>query len=232
MASSRWSICPASGRNLQDHASTGIDVLLNRPIGFVNQLRVDRVARSLAQWAVTGTGALAGLPVTGMLFARSREGLGAARSAISDLTGAAVRQALVPGLAQTGRALSLASARCCCIPDSRGWIKLRSADPMAKPRITFNLLAEKSDYPPLRAAIRIARELVQSGPLAQVDRTRGGAGRRRSRPTTSSTPSSARTCAPRFIRSAPARWASAATRWSMPSSRCAASRVCAWSMPR
>src|SRR6185312_5645320 len=43
-----------------------------------------------------------------------------------------------------------------------------SADPMAKPRITFNLLSEKSDYPPLRAAIRLSRDLAKSGALARL----------------------------------------------------------------
>ncbi len=158
---------PGVGRNLQDHASTGIDVLLNQPIGFVNQLRVDRVARSLAQWAVTGTGPLAGLPVTGMLFVRSREGL--ERPDLQFLISPVRLFAKLwfPGWRKPdGHYLSLRAVL--LHPDSRGWIKLRSADPMAKPRITFNLLAEKSDFLPLRAAIRIARELVKSGPLAQL----------------------------------------------------------------
>jgi choline dehydrogenase len=155
------------GRNLQDHASTGIDVLLNQPIGFVNQLRVDRVARSLAQWAVTGTGALAGLPVTGMLFARSREGL--ERPDLQFLISPVRLFAKLwfPGWRKPdGHYLSIRAVL--LHPDSRGWIKLRSADPMAKPRITFNLLAEKSDYPPLRAAIRLSRDLVRHGALAEL----------------------------------------------------------------
>jgi choline dehydrogenase len=158
---------PGAGRNLQDHASTGIDVLLNRPITFVNQLRVDRVARSLAQWAATGTGPLAGLPVTGMLFARSREGL--ERPDLQFLISPVRLFAKLwfPGWRKPdGHYLSLRAVL--LHPDSRGWVKLRSADPMAKPRITFNLLSEKSDYPPLRAAIRIARELVRHGALAKL----------------------------------------------------------------
>jgi len=158
---------PGVGRNLQDHASTGIDVLLNQPITFVNQLRVDRVARSLAQWAVAGTGALAGLPVSGMLFVRSREGL--ERPDLQYLISPVRLFANLwfPGWRKPdGHYLSLRAVL--LHPDSRGWIKLRSADPMAKPRITFNLLSEKSDYAPLRAAIRIARDLVRHGELASL----------------------------------------------------------------
>ncbi|HEX4112062.1 MAG TPA: choline dehydrogenase [Stellaceae bacterium] len=158
---------PGVGRNLQDHASTGIDVLLNEPITFVNQLRVDRVARSLAQWALTGSGALAGLPVSGMLFVRSREGLERPDLQILISPVRLFANLWFPGWRKAdGHFLSLRAVL--LHPDSRGWIKLRSADPMAKPRITFNLLAEKSDYPPLRAAIRLSRELVRAGPLAKL----------------------------------------------------------------
>jgi choline dehydrogenase len=156
---------PGVGQNLQDHASTGIDVLLNQPIGFVNQLRVDRVARSLVQWAATGKGALAGLPVSAMLFARSREGL--ERPDLQFLISPVRLFANLwfPGWRKPdGHYLSIRAVL--LHPDSRGWIKMRSADPIAKPRITFNLLSEKSDYPPLRAAIRLSRELAKSGALA------------------------------------------------------------------
>jgi choline dehydrogenase len=158
---------PGVGRNLQDHASTGIDVLLHAPITFVNQLRVDRVARSLVQWALSGTGPLAGLPVTAMLFARSHEGLER-----PDLQFLISPVRLFAGLwfpgwrKPDGHYFSLRAVL--LHPASRGWIKLRSADPLAKPRITFNLLADKSDYAPLRAAIRLARELVRHSDLARL----------------------------------------------------------------
>ena len=158
---------PGVGRNLQDHASTGIDVALRAPITFVNQLRADRVARSLAEWALKGTGPLAGLPVTAMLFARSREGL--ERPDLQFLVSPVRLFAGVwfPGWRKPdGHYLSLRAVL--LHPASRGSIRLRSADPMAKPRITFNLLADRSDYAPLRAAIRIARELVRQGDLARL----------------------------------------------------------------
>jgi choline dehydrogenase-like flavoprotein len=161
---------PGVGRNLQDHASTGIDVVLNRPISFVNQLRADRVARALAQWWLTGTGTLAGLPVTGMLFARSRDGL--ERPDLQFLISPVRLFANLwfPGWRRAdGHYLSIRAVL--LHPDSRGWIELRSADPMAKPRITFNLLDRPSDLPPLRAAIRMSRDLVRHGELAKlVDR--------------------------------------------------------------
>ena len=158
---------PGVGRNLQDHASTGIDVLLKEPITFVNQLRLDRAALAILRWRLFGTGPFAGLPVTGCLFARSRDGLER-----PDLQFLISPVRLFANLwfplwrKADGHYLSLRAVL--LHPDSRGWIKLRSNDPMAKPRITFNLLHEKSDYVPLRAAIRIARRLASGGPLAAL----------------------------------------------------------------
>src|SRR6185437_13280637 len=122
---------------------------------------------SLVQWAATGTGALAGLPVSAMLFARSRAGL--ERPDLQFLISPVRLFANLwfPGWRKPdGHYLSIRAVL--LHPDSRGWIELRSADPMAKPRITFNLLSEKSDYPPLRAAIRLSRDLAKSGALARL----------------------------------------------------------------
>lgn len=44
--------------------------------------------------------------------------------------------------------------------ESRGWIRLRSADPFAAPRIQMNGLRHDRDFAEFRAAIRIAREIA------------------------------------------------------------------------
>ncbi len=51
-------------------------------------------------------------------------------------------------------------------PDSRGRIKLRSADPTAKPSILGNHLTEQSDVDRLVYGIKLAREIVATEPLA------------------------------------------------------------------
>ena len=43
---------------------------------------------------------------------------------------------------------------------SRGWVKLRSADPFAAPRILLNGLSRESDLEEFRSAIRLAREIA------------------------------------------------------------------------
>jgi choline dehydrogenase len=53
-------------------------------------------------------------------------------------------------------------------PRARGWVRLRSADPAAKPRILTNSLSEQEDVDALVAGVRLAREIAAEGPLAEV----------------------------------------------------------------
>ncbi len=43
---------------------------------------------------------------------------------------------------------------------SRGWVRLRSADPFAAPRIRLNALSQQKDFEDFRTAIRIARDIA------------------------------------------------------------------------
>ena len=45
-------------------------------------------------------------------------------------------------------------------PRSRGWVKLRSADPFAPPRIRFNHFSDAEDRQEIRDGVRITRDLV------------------------------------------------------------------------
>jgi len=50
-------------------------------------------------------------------------------------------------------------------PRSRGWVRLRSADPSDKPRIQTNSLAEPEDVAALVAGARLAREIAAAEPF-------------------------------------------------------------------
>jgi choline dehydrogenase len=45
------------------------------------------------------------------------------------------------------------------LPKSRGWVRLRSADPRAKPRIFFNYMSDEDDWIVFRNAVRLTREI-------------------------------------------------------------------------
>jgi choline dehydrogenase len=49
-------------------------------------------------------------------------------------------------------------------PRSRGWVKLRSADPAAPPRIFFNMFGARADLDDMVRAIRMTRELYRTEP--------------------------------------------------------------------
>jgi choline dehydrogenase len=55
-------------------------------------------------------------------------------------------------------------------PQSRGWVRLKSADPADHPRIRLNLLAESRDIKVLRDATRMMRELFAISPLCDLVR--------------------------------------------------------------
>ncbi len=62
-------------------------------------------------------------------------------------------------------------------PESRGEVRLRSADPRAHPRILFNLLTEPADIARLRDGFKRAREVALQVPLDALSRRRNFAGR-------------------------------------------------------
>jgi len=53
---------------------------------------------------------------------------------------------------------------------SRGWVRLRSADPFDKPRIFFNYMSQPEDWAQMRACVRLTREIFAQ---RAFDRYRG-----------------------------------------------------------
>jgi len=53
-------------------------------------------------------------------------------------------------------------------PRSRGKVRIRSADPMRKPAVTYNMLSEQSEMEEMIEAVERAREIAASGPARAV----------------------------------------------------------------
>jgi choline dehydrogenase len=53
---------------------------------------------------------------------------------------------------------------------SRGWVRLKSRDPLEKPRVLFNYLSEPDDWTEMRACVRLTREIFAQ---PAFDRYRG-----------------------------------------------------------
>ncbi|MCD9028716.1 GMC family oxidoreductase N-terminal domain-containing protein [Luteimonas sp. BDR2-5] len=155
------------GANLQDHPSVRVEYDLSGPYGFDRHLRFDRMARTVVEWKLLRRGLATDMPVTGMLFLRTRDGLDRpdGQTLVTPTLGDA--HLWFPGI-RAGRGHMLSTANVLLRPDSRGSLKLRSGDPLDKPAIHFNLLAEESDRLFFRRYVRHVRELIGSAAMAPV----------------------------------------------------------------
>jgi choline dehydrogenase len=156
---------PGVGKNLQDHAGVGVDMTCTKPVAFERELRADRLTLSVLRWAMNGTGAAASMPVICNGFIRTRAEL--ERPDIQTLFTASSPFARVwfPGL-RKGIGHRFASRSVLLHPESRGHVELASSDPLAKPRIFFNLLATQTDRVTLRNSIRTTRAVFAEDPFA------------------------------------------------------------------
>ena len=158
---------PGVGRNLQDHASIAVIYDASGPFTFDNELRFDRMMLSVARWYLFGTGVVADLPVGAQGFIRTRDDLD--RPDLQLLISPVAMDAKVwfPGWrAPRGHAFSVANVL--LHPCSRGWVKLRSADPRDKPLIQFNLLQAEEDRAALRRYVRFTRDFFAMQPAASL----------------------------------------------------------------
>jgi len=155
------------GRNFNDQPGGSFEFRCKQPLSFARLLRIDRFVFGLAQWALGLGGPAAGPPMVVMGAWRTDE-----RSRSPDLrmmVAAATPQSKVwyPGTAAAGEhrlGMNFAVAH----PTSRGSITLASADPLAAPRIRYNLLTNSRDMECLKKFYRLLRELVRQPALTGV----------------------------------------------------------------
>ena len=156
---------PGVGRNLQEHPATAILYAANGPIAFESQLRFDRLAVAALEWALFGTGPISRLPISAMAFMKTREGLEWPDVQVLFSPVAMDANVWFP-LVRPGKGHRLAIAPTLLRPESRGWVRLRSADPKDPPRIQLNLFKEPADLTTLRRAIGLVRDFMSTQPAA------------------------------------------------------------------
>jgi choline dehydrogenase-like flavoprotein len=150
---------PGVGRNLQDHPFvTMLYALATGPSLY----KADS-PRNLAEWLLRRTGPLSSTAAEVFAFVRTRPGLPAPdiQFHMGGLYFEDHGQEEFEGHAMT-IAPVLVSTR------SRGAVWLRSADPLDKPRILTNSLAEPEDVESLVAGMELAREIAAEPPLAEL----------------------------------------------------------------
>jgi choline dehydrogenase-like flavoprotein len=150
---------PGVGRNLQDHPYlTMLWEISEGPTLY----GADK-PKHLLEWVLRRSGPLTSTAAEVVAFVRTRPGLPAAD--IQFHMGALYFEK--HGEEEfDGHAMTIAPVL--VSPRARGQVWLRSADPLAKPRIVTNSLSEPDDVASMVAGMRMAREIAATSPVADV----------------------------------------------------------------
>ncbi len=149
------------GENLRDHYAPRF-VARVKNIDTINErARGLKLGAEIANWMLRRKGILGLVPTLVYAFWRSEPNV-----ATSDLqltfTPASYKEG-VQGQLEDEPGMTVASWQ--QRPDSRGYVRVRSADPFEAPLIQPNYLAEESDRRVLLAGMKLARRLLASKPL-------------------------------------------------------------------
>ena len=160
---------PGVGQNLNEHPNI-LHVMRAKPNkGLTRWLRIDRATMSVAKWFMHQESIFGRNGASASTFLRSREGLDTPDIQIVHLT-ANNRSNLwgIPGILGQPQWAFTARVGGPLTPQSRGWVKLRSADPMAAPRIFYNMFGVKDDLDTIVRGVRMSRDIFAQKPLANL----------------------------------------------------------------
>lgn len=158
---------PGVGRNLSEHPHIPVEFDTNAPITFLNQLRFDRAARSVLGWALFGRGPFATQINCCNVVVRTRPELSQPDVQLMCNPIRMDAKLWFPGF--TPRQEHRVTADVVILHQrSRGWVALRSADPLDAPRVHLNLFSDASDFEIARRGIRTARSIFATHPQADI----------------------------------------------------------------
>jgi choline dehydrogenase len=169
---------PGVGRNLSEHPHIPVEFETNAPITFLNQLRFDRAAAATLIWALFGRGPFATQINCCNIVVRTRSDL--SQPDVQLMCNPVRMDARLWFPLVTPRQEHRVTADVVILHEkSRGWVALRSSNPLDPPRIQLNLFSEPSDFEIARRGIRAARHIFSTRPQTDIiDReTRPGASR-------------------------------------------------------
>jgi 4-pyridoxate dehydrogenase len=150
---------PGVGKNLQDHVSVILMYRREVPGPFHRMMRYDRIALDFARTYLTGSGFSGDVPGGVVAFLKSD-----ASRPLPDvqLLFTAAPLASWPYLLPFKQPFAdgFATRVVAVQPESRGTVKVASANPEAAPLIHQNFLSSPKDWASLRAGFRIARKLA------------------------------------------------------------------------
>jgi choline dehydrogenase len=151
---------PGVGENLQDHLEFYFQVACTQPITLYTSVKWWNKALIGSRWLLRkdGLGATNHFETCG--FIRSRPGVPYPDIQYHFLPMAVAYDGST--LAQEhGFQAHVGPMR----SKSRGWVRLKSRDPLEKPKVFFNYLSEPDDWTEMRACVRLTREIFAQAPF-------------------------------------------------------------------
>jgi choline dehydrogenase len=158
---------PGVGANLSEHVRAGLQFTTREPVTFLRELRADRVAVSVIRWLLFGSGAFASQVSSCNVLIRTAEDAGSPDIQVMCNPVRMDAKVWWPLISRKQEHRLTADA-VLLHPKSRGRVTLRSADPLARPRIQFNCLAEPDDLATLRRGLRAARRIYATAPQSDL----------------------------------------------------------------
>ncbi|MDR6952142.1 choline dehydrogenase [Ancylobacter sp. 3268] len=145
---------PGVGENLQDHLEFYFQVACKQPVTLYSSMGLVPRAGIGLRWLLRKDGLGATNHFESCGFIRSRPGVASPDIQYHFLPLAVTYDG--QGLAsEHGFQAHVGPMR----SKSRGWVRLRSADPADKPRLFFNYMSHPDDWTEMRACVRLTREI-------------------------------------------------------------------------
>lgn len=152
---------PGVGENLQDHLEIYLQMACTQPISLFKYYNLLGKALTGAQWLFTRTGLGASNHFEAGGFIRSKKGVPHPDLQYHFFPMAVRYDGKSPNNSH-GFQAHVGSMR----SQSKGWVRLRSANPDDPPRIRFNYMSKDEDWEEFRAAVRLTREIFAQDAFA------------------------------------------------------------------
>jgi choline dehydrogenase len=158
---------PGVGENLQEHPNVLNIYRANGKRGLSRYLRFDRATLAVMRWALTGDGPFATAGTMANIFSRTRPERRRPDIQIIVMPIHQHADLWFPGM--TKPPVYAFTARVGVLHAlSRGWVRLRSADPLDLPRIRLNMFTEQADMDAMIKAVRLSRELFEQPSMREI----------------------------------------------------------------
>jgi len=152
---------PGVGENLRDHYAPRFAVRVKNMDTINERSRGLKLAAEIAKWCVGGKSILGLSPTQVYCFWKSEPHL-----ETSDIQLTFTPASYLEGMqGQLEHEPGMTAAPWQQRPESKGYVRIRSADPFEQPEIQPNYLTEETDRRVLVAAMRLARKLLKSKAL-------------------------------------------------------------------